>query len=462
MADTIGVAVPADVRRVVDAVRPVLDGVALRAHFHDTRHTGVANAVAAVERRRRRPRRVAGRDRRLPVRARRHRQRRHRGRGATRCSAAASTPASTSTRSSASCPGSRSCSAAGCRARCRRPARSRLTLRHVVVAQLDQVPVGVEEVDSLPGPRAPGSSTGPCRRRRRGTSRRRDRRARTRSSAASKSFRSNSNAWRCPRRRGASWRVHPSSTRTTERRLLALVGEAHDPRGEVDGLGGVIDRQDQVVEVRTHAPRSCRRRAAALRPRGRATPHDGQDAAWPTTPATRGRGGGGDHHGQHCWPRTVGPRRQRCIVQPSPGSSPRDARTGAYRPRWLIAGMHLPARPPATTSGRSRQAPPRRPVRCGRLLPVDRPVPRLGRAGCGSRSEPALAGQPLEGGAAAAADDPAAVGEVDGEAPLVHRLAGAGRGRAARRRRRVGGDRGSAPPAGATASPTSGSRRRRG
>jgi hydroxymethylglutaryl-CoA lyase len=49
VADTIGVAVPADVRRVLDAVAPVLGGAALRAHFHDTRHTGVANAVAAVE-----------------------------------------------------------------------------------------------------------------------------------------------------------------------------------------------------------------------------------------------------------------------------------------------------------------------------------------------------------------------------------------------------------------------------
>jgi hydroxymethylglutaryl-CoA lyase len=50
VADTIGVAVPGDVRRVVEAVRPVLGpGVALRAHFHDTRHTGVANVVAAVD-----------------------------------------------------------------------------------------------------------------------------------------------------------------------------------------------------------------------------------------------------------------------------------------------------------------------------------------------------------------------------------------------------------------------------
>ena len=49
IADTIGVAVPGDVRRVVDAVRPALGGAALRVHCHDTRHTGVANAVAAVD-----------------------------------------------------------------------------------------------------------------------------------------------------------------------------------------------------------------------------------------------------------------------------------------------------------------------------------------------------------------------------------------------------------------------------
>ncbi len=48
LADTIGVGVPADVRRLVDAVRDRSD-VALRAHFHNTRNTGYANAVAAAE-----------------------------------------------------------------------------------------------------------------------------------------------------------------------------------------------------------------------------------------------------------------------------------------------------------------------------------------------------------------------------------------------------------------------------
>jgi hydroxymethylglutaryl-CoA lyase len=49
IADTIGVAVPHEVRRMVDLVRPVLGDASLRVHFHDTRHTGVANALAAAE-----------------------------------------------------------------------------------------------------------------------------------------------------------------------------------------------------------------------------------------------------------------------------------------------------------------------------------------------------------------------------------------------------------------------------
>jgi hydroxymethylglutaryl-CoA lyase len=50
LADTIGVAVPEDVRRRVAAVRTVVGaGLALRAHFHNTRNTGYANALAAVE-----------------------------------------------------------------------------------------------------------------------------------------------------------------------------------------------------------------------------------------------------------------------------------------------------------------------------------------------------------------------------------------------------------------------------
>lgn len=50
LADSIGVAVPTDVIERIAAVRPVLgDAVGLRAHFHNTRNTGLANAYAAVE-----------------------------------------------------------------------------------------------------------------------------------------------------------------------------------------------------------------------------------------------------------------------------------------------------------------------------------------------------------------------------------------------------------------------------
>ena len=48
IADTIGVGVPDDVRRLVRAVRAESD-VPLRAHFHNTRNTGYANALAAAE-----------------------------------------------------------------------------------------------------------------------------------------------------------------------------------------------------------------------------------------------------------------------------------------------------------------------------------------------------------------------------------------------------------------------------
>jgi hydroxymethylglutaryl-CoA lyase len=51
LADTIGVATPPAVRERVDAVRNAVGGHAtsLRAHFHNTRNTGLANAWAAVE-----------------------------------------------------------------------------------------------------------------------------------------------------------------------------------------------------------------------------------------------------------------------------------------------------------------------------------------------------------------------------------------------------------------------------
>lgn len=50
LADTIGVAVPAEIKERLALVREVTDSDGpLRLHLHDTRHTGVANAVAAVE-----------------------------------------------------------------------------------------------------------------------------------------------------------------------------------------------------------------------------------------------------------------------------------------------------------------------------------------------------------------------------------------------------------------------------
>jgi hydroxymethylglutaryl-CoA lyase len=49
LADTIGVAVPRDVRDRVRGVRSVTDGLRLRAHFHNTRNTGYANALTAYE-----------------------------------------------------------------------------------------------------------------------------------------------------------------------------------------------------------------------------------------------------------------------------------------------------------------------------------------------------------------------------------------------------------------------------
>jgi hydroxymethylglutaryl-CoA lyase len=49
LADTIGVAVPRDVRERVRRVRAATGGVRLRAHFHNTRNTGYANALTAYE-----------------------------------------------------------------------------------------------------------------------------------------------------------------------------------------------------------------------------------------------------------------------------------------------------------------------------------------------------------------------------------------------------------------------------
>ena len=49
VADTIGVAVPTQVSALIAALRSALPQVRLRAHFHNTCNTGLANAYAAVE-----------------------------------------------------------------------------------------------------------------------------------------------------------------------------------------------------------------------------------------------------------------------------------------------------------------------------------------------------------------------------------------------------------------------------
>lgn len=48
LADTIGVAAPTDITARLTAVRPVIGEIPLRCHFHNTRNTGLANAVAAI------------------------------------------------------------------------------------------------------------------------------------------------------------------------------------------------------------------------------------------------------------------------------------------------------------------------------------------------------------------------------------------------------------------------------
>jgi hydroxymethylglutaryl-CoA lyase len=48
-ADTIGVGVPSQVSEILAAARTALPGQRLRAHFHNTRNTGLANAYAAME-----------------------------------------------------------------------------------------------------------------------------------------------------------------------------------------------------------------------------------------------------------------------------------------------------------------------------------------------------------------------------------------------------------------------------
>ncbi len=49
LADTIGAAVPSDVKRIVDMIGKALKNTPLRMHFHNTRNTGIANVFAAID-----------------------------------------------------------------------------------------------------------------------------------------------------------------------------------------------------------------------------------------------------------------------------------------------------------------------------------------------------------------------------------------------------------------------------
>ena len=49
LADTIGVATPADIKNRIEAVRALYPEVPIRLHLHNTRNTGIANAWAGVE-----------------------------------------------------------------------------------------------------------------------------------------------------------------------------------------------------------------------------------------------------------------------------------------------------------------------------------------------------------------------------------------------------------------------------
>ncbi|MEN6437594.1 MAG: hydroxymethylglutaryl-CoA lyase [Syntrophobacter sp.] len=49
LGDTTGMANPVTVRRMVQRIMPVMGEAALALHFHDTRGTGLANALAAIE-----------------------------------------------------------------------------------------------------------------------------------------------------------------------------------------------------------------------------------------------------------------------------------------------------------------------------------------------------------------------------------------------------------------------------
>ena len=78
LSDTVGYANPAQVKRLFERLRHEIGDKAGGGHFHNTRGLGLANVVAALDAGVTTLRRLAGRPRRLPLRARRERQRRDR------------------------------------------------------------------------------------------------------------------------------------------------------------------------------------------------------------------------------------------------------------------------------------------------------------------------------------------------------------------------------------------------
>ena len=49
IADTIGVGVPSQVTAIIEGLRPMVQDTPIRAHFHNTRNTAIANIAAAVQ-----------------------------------------------------------------------------------------------------------------------------------------------------------------------------------------------------------------------------------------------------------------------------------------------------------------------------------------------------------------------------------------------------------------------------
>ena len=49
VADSIGVAVPRQISAVISQLKPMVGDIPIRCHLHDTRNTGIANALAAVD-----------------------------------------------------------------------------------------------------------------------------------------------------------------------------------------------------------------------------------------------------------------------------------------------------------------------------------------------------------------------------------------------------------------------------